>query len=231
MNDVTYVSAILDAIESQNGRTYISEDVTNAYSQMVRGIMQADSLPEMEWYARATAIFADKKIFPMAEKAGIPLQVENRWAGNEQAEAQVANQMMRNYMFVGEMVYSGITDPEIIRKMYYQGFANPVPMGNGLTLWENVEGFVKRNFGPWDDVQGLRESRNFQKQISNINAYNMTYFALTTINMELYKNLVETTTMVYDDWVENNRYYEANLDIWNDYHQYFSYVYPKINVR
>ena len=38
----------------------------------------------------------------------VPLQIENQWQGNDRFEAQVANQMLRNYMFVGEMVFNGI---------------------------------------------------------------------------------------------------------------------------
>ena len=131
--------------------------------------------------------------------------------------------MMRNYMFIGEMVYSGITDPEIIRKMYYQGFANPVPMGNGLTLWENVQGFVKRNLGPWDDWEENTSIGYMAASISDINAYNMTQFALSTLNLQLYDDLTEVTTRTYNDWVENNLYYEANRNIWSDYHRYFDF--------
>jgi hypothetical protein len=231
MNDVTYIKAALDAIKSSNSRSYVSEDITNAFSQMMKGIMQADSLPEMQWYTRATAIFADNKIFPMAEKAGIPLRVENRWAGNEQAEAQVANQMMRNYMYVGEMVYSGITDPEIIRKMYYEGFANPVPMENGLTLWENMRGFVQRNYGPWEDWEENTSPANLETKLKHLNFYNITNFALTTYNIDLYNNLSPNITDIYNRWVDNDLYYRFNQETWNDYHQYFSYVYTKINVR
>jgi hypothetical protein len=228
LNDATIARAVFDALGDKRFRKRSSDDVTDAFSQMMKGIFEAESLPEMEWYTRATAIYADSKIFDVAAKAGIPLQVDNRWLGNERLEAQVANQMMRNYMFVGEMVFSGIADPEIVGKMYYQGFANPVSMGNGLTLWENVSGFAARNRGPWDDWETNTTGAYLQYRIKEINAYNMTYFALVTNNMELYQSLPPRTINVYDDWAANNRYYEANRDMWADYDHYYSSVYQNL---
>ena len=193
----------------------------------MRGILEADSLPEMEWYSRATAILVDHIVFDVADKAGVPLEVENRWS-DERAQEQVANQMMRNYVFVGEMVFSGVTDPELVGKMYYEGFANPVDMGEGLTLWDNVAGFAERNSGPWDDWEDNYASKEFETLIDDINSYNMTNFALTTVNMRLYGNLTRRTTDIYNRWLGTDRYGQANRYLWTDYSNYFDRVYRNL---
>ena len=228
LNDATLARALFDALGNQADRSYSSDDVSNVFGRMAKGILEAESLSDMEWYSRATAIYADSKIFGMAEKAGIPLEVENRWAGNERLQAQVVNQMMRNYMFVGEMVFNGITDPEIIRKMYYGGFANPVSMENGLTLWENVPGFASRNSGPWEYDKGNRDLRALQESIDEINAYNMANFALTTRNMELYGNLSQRAVNIYDELLVNNKYHKTNRNMWADYDLYYRRVYRNL---
>jgi hypothetical protein len=228
LNNATVARALVEAIGSTTGRSYVSNDVSNAFGQMARGILEAESLCDMEWYSRATAIYADSRIFSIAEAAGIPLEVENRWAGNKRLEAQVVNQMMRNYMFVGEMVFNGITDVDIIRKMYYGGFANPVSMGNGLTLWENVPGFASRNRGPWDRWKENTASVFLEDRINELNAFNITNFALSTYNIALYGNLSWATTGIYNDWTTQDKYVEVNRAMWADYELYYSNVYRKI---
>jgi hypothetical protein len=225
LNDATLARALFDALGNREYISYSSDDVSNVFGQMAKGILEAESLSDMEWYSRATAIYADSKIFSMAERAGIPLKVENRWVGNDRFEAQVVNQMMRNYMFVGEMVFNGITDPEIIRKMYYGGFANPVGMGNGLTLWENVPGFASRNYGPWDSWKDNPLTILLENSISDMNAYSITHYALTTRNTDLYSNLSSFVIDIYDDWTEYNRFYNENRHIWADYDKYYRDVY------
>jgi hypothetical protein len=228
LNDATLARALLSALGNRTNTGYSSDDVSNVFGQMAKGILEAESLSDMDWYSRATAIYADSKIFSMAERAGIPLEVENRWPGNDRFQAQVVNQMMRNYMFVGEMIFNGITDPEIIRKMYYGGFANPGSMGNGLTLWENVPGFASRNYGPWDRWKENTLSVLLENLISDMNAYNMTSYALTTLNIDLYNNLTSRTIDIYDDWVEHDSFYKSNKYIWADYDKYYREVYRQI---
>jgi hypothetical protein len=228
LNDATIARALFDALGNHSSTAYVSNDVSNVFGLMAKGILEAESLSDMEWYTRATAIYADSKIFSMADAAGIPLEVDNRWEGNERLQAQVVNQMMRNFMFVGEMVFNGITDPEVIRKMYYGGFAKPVSMGNGLTLWENVPGFASRNSGPWEFDKGNQPYRDLQKLIEEVNAYNMTNFALTTYAIDVYNSLSPLTIDVYDDWLETNLYYTSNRNVWSDYDAYYSLVYKEL---
>ena len=228
LNDATIARTVYEALGTQNSSEYSSDDVTNVFGGMIRGILEAESLPEMEWYARATAIYADYKIFNMADKAGIPLEVDNRWQGNDRLQAQVANQMMRNYIFLGEMVFNGITDPDLVRKMYYEGFANPVSMGNGLTLWEHIPGFAQKNTGPWDDWSEDASSLRTKNTLLELNLYNLTYYALATNNMDLFENLSADAIRLYDEWIEQNRYYQTNKDIWNDFDCYYIEIYRNL---
>ncbi|WP_156809963.1 hypothetical protein [Spirochaeta africana] len=146
-------SAMINSDSSASYTVAISGSVLNRNNRTLLANTSFFDLPDYSTLTGFGAWNRDRQVFGLAEAAGIPLAVDNQWQGNEQAQADVTNQMMRNYMFVHSMSNTfGIDDPERLRQLYYEGA--PMPTGQNAHGQEigwtyAVIPFADVNTGPW----------------------------------------------------------------------------------
>jgi hypothetical protein len=211
-----YIDIAMSAAEFlASGR--IKTDQAQGFQAFKNLVMDTESFRDIKGYRNLD----DKAIFALAEKAGIALQVENKWVDQLEMAASAVNEMMNRFNFVSALHQLGVNDANVVRELYFQGVPYSYTDQRGLVWWLNNPGFAESNGYLTEDYIQNRSYQERERQISRLRVFNvMRAWHNSGKHVDLGIRSTAIMDDIYRDMMDSYEYMDLNkrfLQHWRTY--------------
>ena len=210
LNYTDVASAVMDALD----RGAVRVDRPAGFDRFKTTVLGAERFKDIKGYG----VLEDPMIFALAEDAGVPLVLDNRWTDSPELEAQVINELINNFNFVSALYQLGVRDAGVVSDLYYKGIPYSVTDPDGTVWFFNSPGFAEANmvFGrQWTTDVRYVQHKDALMQLRDFNVAHR-LIRETTVDARA----LGQYDALYRRMVEGGIYHALRTSLWNQYNQY-----------